>query len=362
MATQVTNYQCPACTAPLQYVGERGRLECEFCGSTYSVREIEDLYQEKNEAAATAEQSEGAKAMYEDLWGEGAEHMRAYSCPSCGAELICDDTTAATSCPYCGNPTVIPAQFAGTKRPDYVIPFKVSREEAVAALQKHCQGKPLLPKAFKTEHHIQEIKGVYVPFWLFDGEAQADVTYKATNSTRMNMGDKTIVTTHHYAVRRAGEVCFRAVPVDGSTKMPDDYMDAIEPYDYKELKPFAMAYLPGFLADRFDVDAETGFVRAKERIYNSACDAMRQTVGFYETCIPLNTEIDIKRGDTRYALMPVWMLHTKYRGKDYLFAMNGQTGKMVGELPVSWKRFWAWFAGLAAGLFTAISAFLLLSV
>ena len=358
MATQVTNYQCPACTAPLQFVGESGRLECEYCNSTYSVEEIEQLYAAKNAAAETAEQSDGAKAMYDELWGEDAEHMRAYSCPSCGAELICDDTTAATSCPYCGNPTVVPGQFAGVKRPDYVIPFKLSKEDAVAALKQHCKGKPLLPKAFTREHHVQEIKGVYVPFWLYDGTAEADITYAASRSTRVHRGDDEIITTYHYRVRRAGTVDYVSVPVDASTKMPDAYMDAVEPYDYSGLKPFAMAYLPGYLADKYDVTADDGFARARVRMQNSAADAMANTVLGYETCIPTSGHVQAERKQAAYALMPVWMLSTQYKGKNYLFAMNGQTGKIVGELPMSWGRFWAWFAGIAAGSAAVLTALL----
>jgi hypothetical protein len=172
-------------------------------------------------------------------------------------------------------------------------------------------------------------------------------------------GDNEVTETDHFLVERSGSMAFEKVPVDASTKMPDEYMDAIEPYDYDELKPFAMAYLPGFLADKFDVDADKSFLRAQERIRNSAYDAMRDTVGFYETVIPISSHASISRGDTRYALMPVWMLNTKYKGKDYLFAVNGQTGKAVGELPMSWGRFWAWFGGISVGLASLASLFLL---
>ena len=362
MAVQVTNYQCPSCTAPLQFAAGKGKLECEYCLSSFTVEEIELLYDAANEQAAQAEPDAYETAMHEDLWGEDAEKMRVYGCPNCGAELICDETTAATSCPYCGNPTVVPGHFAGIRRPDYVIPFQINKEQAAAALQQHCKGKPLLPKSFRTDYLIQEIKGVYVPFWLFDGEADADVTYDASNSTSVRTGNQTVITTRHYKVRRAGNVAFRSIPVDASTKMPDDYMDAIEPYDYGELKPFSMAYLPGFLADKFDVDADTCFDRAKERIYNSACDSMRETVGFYETVVPVHTHVDIQRGDAAYALMPVWMVTAKYQGKNYLFAVNGQTGKMVGDLPVSWGKFWAWFAGISVGLTALASAILMLTM
>lgn len=360
MATQVVSYKCPACTAPLHFVGESGRLECEFCDSSYSVEEIEAIYGEKNERAELNRSSEDPDAGYDALWGEDGAHMRAYSCPSCGAELICDDTTAATSCPYCGNPSIVPGQFTGTKRPDYVIPFKLSKEDAVTALKQHCKGKPLLPKAFRDEQHIREIKGIYVPFWLFDGEADTDVRFAATRSSRMRRGDDEIITTQHFTLHRAGTVNFRSIPADGAAKMPDTYMDSIEPYDYRELKPFALAYLPGYLADQYDVEADTCFDRVCDRIRSSAYDAMRETVGFYETCIPVRSDAQVKRGNTHSALMPVWLLNTKYKGRDYLFAMNGQTGKMVGELPMSWGRFWAWFAGIAAGSAAALTALMTL--
>ena len=186
MPTQVTNYQCPACTGPLHFVGASGKLECDYCGSTYDVAEIEALYAEKEAKAAETQQKEEQKQAarkqeaadngwdtsdMSDDWGDDADAMRAYSCPSCGAELICDETTAATSCPYCGNPTVVPGKFAGALKPEYVLPFKLAKEDAVKALKAHYKGKPFLPKAFSAENHVQEIKGVYVPFWMFDGKA-----------------------------------------------------------------------------------------------------------------------------------------------------------------------------------------------
>ena len=166
MPAQVTNYKCPTCTGPLHFVGASGKLECDYCGASYDVAQIEALYAEKEGKAAAAQQSAEEKAAAEkktaegsewdmsDLstdWGAEGEGMKAYNCPSCGAQLICDATTAATSCPYCGNPTVVPGQFAGTLKPDFVIPFKVSREDAIQRLKQHYKGKVFLPKSFSSE-------------------------------------------------------------------------------------------------------------------------------------------------------------------------------------------------------------------
>lgn len=378
MPTQITNYQCPACTGPLHFKGSTGELECEYCGSTYEVAEIEALYAEKLKAAeeagarenekraarAAEAEKNGAEPGYDEAvagWGEDGEKMRAYSCPSCGAELICDETTAATSCPYCGNPTVVPGQFSGGLRPDCVIPFKLDKEAAVAALGRYYRGKKLLPKSFSEKNHIDEIKGVYVPFWLFDGEADADVSYDASTVRSYTSGKERVTVTEHYNVRRAGSVAFERIPVDASTKMPDEHMDAIEPFDYSELKPFSTAYMPGFLADKYDVSAQESSARADERASNTALDVMEATVQGYTSCIPVSKDVRLKKGGAKYALLPVWLLSTRWNGKNFLFAMNGQTGRLIGDLPISKGKFFAWFAGIAVPLM-AVMALLLRSM
>lgn len=377
MPAQVTNYQCPGCTGPLHFVGASGKLECDYCGASYDVAEIEALYAEKEEKAAAAQQAAEEKAAeqkkasadggdwdtsgFSDDWGEEGAHMKAYSCPSCGAELICDESTAATSCPYCGNPTVVPGQFSGELRPDYIIPFKLSKEDAVKALKAHYKGKIFLPKSFTNENHVQEIRGVYVPFWMFDGKAESDAHYQATRSRTYTSGDYEITETEHYEVYRAGSVSFEMVPVDASSKMPDDHMDSIEPYDYEDMNAFSTAYLPGFLADKFDVTAEDSRQRADSRCAGTLRSALEKTVSGYETCSARESNTTIKRGKVHYALMPVWMLNTKWHGKDFLFAMNGQTGKLVGDLPMSWGRFWGLFAAIAAPL-SAIGSFLAMTL
>jgi hypothetical protein len=160
-------------------------------------------------------------------------------------------------------------------------------------------------------------------------------------------------------VRRAGNVAFARIPVDGSTKMPDDLMDSIEPYNYDDLTEFSTAYLPGFLADKYDVSAEAAMDRADTRAKNTALEAIASSASRgYQTCVPVHTNVRLERGQVKYALMPVWLLSTRWNGKNYLFAMNGQTGRMVGDMPVSWVKFWITFAGLSAGLTLLLSMFI----
>ena len=372
MATQVTNYQCPACTGPLHFAGASGKLECEYCGSAYDVAEIEALYADKEEKARAASEKETEKAVSDagDGWDAGsagsawsaeeAAGLRSYCCPSCGAEIVCDQNTAATSCVYCGNPTVVPGQLGGNLKPDYVIPFKLDKDAAVKALKKYYKGKRLLPKAFSAGNHISEIQGIYVPFWLFDGEAECEASYDASRSHTHTEGDYEVTETEHYIVERRGSFDFQRIPVDGSSKMPDAHMDSIEPFDYAELKPFSTAYLPGYLADKYDVSAEESIQRANERVEGSADQLLRSTIQSYDSVMKRSSNIKIHKGDVRYAMLPVWMLHTKWQDKDYLFAMNGQTGKLIGDLPISKGKFAAWMAGISVPLMVILALLLFL--
>ena len=235
-------------------------------------------------------------------------------------------------------------------KPDLVIPFKLSREDAIRELKKHYRGKAFLPKTFSSENQLQKIQGIYVPFWLFSGEAEGSSHFECTRSRSYRSGEYRVTETEHYDVYRAGTMPFEKVPVDASSKMPDDHMDSIEPYDYSDLKPFSTAYLPGFLADKYDVSVEESRERADTRCMGSLQTALRDSVKGYETCFPRGKNASIKAGKVHYAMLPVWVLNTKWQDKDFLFAMNGQTGKLVGDLPVDRGRFWALFAAIAAPL------------
>lgn len=368
MATQVTNYICPACGGPLHFDSDTGKLKCDYCDSVYDVSYVEQYYAQKDESAGEAkheadqkEEAEGTSyaGYFTDEVTEDGFRVKVYSCPSCGAQLICDENTAATSCPYCGNNTVVPGNLDGALKPDYIIPFKYDKEAAKEGLKKHYKGKRLLPKAFSDKNHIDKIQGVYVPFWLYSGTLHADLSFKATRSVSHREGQYMVTDTSHFDVGRSGNVTFSNIPADASYKMPDDYMDSLEPFNFSEMVPFSNAYLPGYLADKYSVSAEDCDERARSRAVNTTRSEIGSTASVgYETCVPDGESFDILSRDVKYAFVPVWTLATKYQGKDYLFVMNGQTGKMVGNLPVSWGRFWGYFAAIAGCLSLIATAIL----
>lgn len=358
MAAEVTNYKCPSCTGPLHFSSNTGKLACDYCGGAFELETIENLYSERDQAAAAATKDPGWDFNTEGWGEEEASHMRAYNCPSCRAEIICDDTTSATSCPYCNNPTIIPGNFTGTLRPDFVIPFKFDKEAAKAALKNHYKGKKFLPSSFSAGNRLEEIKGIYVPFWLFDGKSVGDIIYHGTKSKSHKEGKEEVTITDHYNVVRKGDIVFEKVPVDGSTKMPDAHMDAIEPYDYKDLVPFSTAYLPGYLADKYDLKSSECSERANERIRRSTEEAFASTVKGYEKLSSESSIIDIKPVNVNYVLLPVWLLNTKWNGETFTFAMNGQTGRLIGDLPIDKTKYYAWFAGISLPLMALLGILL----
>ena len=239
-------------------------------------------------------------------------------------------------------------QFSGALRPDLVIPFKLDKKAAKAGLMKHLTGKRLLPKVFRDQNHIDEIKGVYVPFWLFDTDVDAQVRYRATRVNAWSDSDYNYTETSYYMVHRGGSVGFEHVPVDGSSKMADDLMESIEPYNFDDAVDFQTAYLAGFLADKYDVTAEQSIDRANERVKRSTEETFAQTVKDYTTVRTENSSVQFRGGKAKYALYPVWLLNTTWNGNKYTFAMNGQTGKFVGDLPVDKSAATRWTLLLTA--------------
>ncbi len=338
----------------MHFDADTGKVKCDYCDSLFTIDEVKRYYEERNKKAkAAASEAGNASASAQELgadapnvetaagsdWSKGAD-LKVYHCGNCGAELIADASTAATTCPYCGNPTVIPGQFSVGRRPDYIIPFAAKKETAIEKLKEYYKGKLLLPKSFTEGNHLQEIKGVYVPYWLFGGSVDADMSFECGKSTVSVEGDFEVTRTRLYDVQRAGTMTFDKIPCDASTSMPDDLMDSIEPFDYGKLTGFELEYLPGFLANKYDVEAKE----------------LQNSISGYDSVQQKNKNAVVHHGKTDYALMPVWLLYTRWKEEDFLFAMNGQTGKMTGNLPVSKGKTAAWFAGIGAVAFAFFMA------
>ncbi len=355
-STIVLEYKCPCCDAGLVFDQERQKMHCQYCDNTFDLDTVKAYHQQKGKADTTSLSWDYATT--DTMNQEEEEALQCFICQSCSGQLLTDHQTLATFCPYCGNPAVLPARASGILKPDGVIPFKLGKEQAMAAFKKLCKGKPLLPSLFKSQHQIEKITGIYVPFWLFDCDSELDGSYKATRVHTWSDRDYVYTKTDHYMLTRHSNAAFGGIPMDGSSKIDDAFMESIEPFDYSQIQPFETAFLSGFLADKFDVAADAGEDRIRQRVDRSMNELLQPSFLGYASVVPTARQLDVRNSKARYILLPVWFLNTRYKNKVYTFAMNGQTGKMTGSFPICPKRTAAWFAGIAAAVTLVANIFL----
>ncbi len=350
-------YKCPQCGAPLTFDSKTQRMNCQFCRGSFDESAVksqevsgrEEPTQADYETPASwqqkAEQST-QPSIQQDLSQE--EDFRGYRCPDCGAEVLTDANTAATFCSFCHNPTIIPQRLDGVYRPSYVIPFAVSKEQAGEIYKNSLRKKPLLPRYFHNTAVLEKLTGIYVPFWLYDCNAWGGLQAKAKTVHSHIEGDYRVTRTDHYHVIREGQASFSGIPADGSKKMDDRAMDALEPFDYSKIRPFDMSYLSGYFGEKYDIDAAGVFPRIQQRVSGAMHGMLQETITGFTGYTVSQEQYALPQSRAAYALLPVWLLNVKYHGEFLSFMINGQSGKIVGDLPMSKQRIAAWFCGIAA--------------
>jgi len=355
----IVEYKCPCCSGAISFDPGTQKMVCPFCNTELDVQTVIDFNQENEDMAGESSFEWDDYGKEKDSWGSD-EGLAVYTCSSCAGELIADSSTQATICPYCGSPVILSGNLSGVYKPDYVIPFKLGKEQAKAGLEKFLKGKILLPAEFKDTNRIESIDPFYVPFWLFDCMADAKIRYRGTKVRTWSDSRYHYTKTSFYSILRSGSLSFEKVPADGSTKMDDKYTQSVEPFDYSDLVDFQMPYLAGYKAEKYDVTPKEAIPIVNNRIRTSTEQTFSSTVRGYNTVRVDSSKINLITGKTRYALLPMWILTTKYNDKSYMFAMNAQTGKFVGELPVSKKKAAGLFFGFAAAFGAVLTAIALI--
>lgn len=347
---QVMEQKCSSCGAPLRFDPEKAKLVCDSCGNVQDIPaelQIGDVEMDGFDFGELVDHATDA----------GAEALPVYNCVSCGAEVIAPAEQIATTCPYCGNNIVLTDKVTGKLRPDGLIPFRIDKKQLPDAVNEFYKGKALLPRNFFSEQALGKVTGVYVPFWMFSGRVAGTLRFRGETTTSSRQGDYILTQTHHYQLMRDADVVYKDVPVDASGRISDKLMDSLEPFDISDAKPFDMRYLAGFTADRFDREKGDVSDRARRRMVTSTEDAVSSTLsGHYMNLRRAGGELRATL-TARYMLLPVYLFTIRYGDKDYEFAMNGQTGKVVGELPVSKsvssRYFWTRMGAVAAAVVAA---------
>ncbi|MCR5250261.1 MAG: hypothetical protein K6E50_06630 [Lachnospiraceae bacterium] len=344
---KLQEYKCPNCTGPLEFQGDIQKMVCEYCGSEFDMSEFKQSAEQKQEKNSEWEQKQSAEL------AAGANGMQEWECKACGAVLVSDGQVGATECPYCGNPAIVESTFSGMNLPDGIIPFAIKKDTAMQKMKDFYSGKKLIPDEFVKNNRMEKIQGVYVPFWLFDCGARGTGFYKATKVKRRFT--KTVKDSNgqdiqehwkeveEYAVSRSAHMRYAKVPADGAKEMKDEYMDSIEPFDYSKIIDYEPAYFSGYLANKYDESAEEVKGRVDTRIKSTTESAIRETVTGYDSVNQESCNITIEDGKIDYCMLPVWMLTTRWNGGQYTFAVNGQTGKVTGDMPVDNNKATAMF-------------------
>ncbi len=332
------NYKCPGCGGPMEFSAEEQVLKCTFCGNTLPIdAELEDQVESSTESEKEPEPE------YDEYHG--------YKCPSCGAEIVTDDNTTATFCSFCGNPTMMEDRMDGVRRPSRVIPFMLDKQAARENFRGWTRKGLLTPGEFRKKATIEKLTGMYVPFWLYDYNANVRMTARCTRTRREYHGDDEIIYTDHFLVNRHIQADYDKLPADASEKMDDDLMDMLEPFEYNKLTSFNMGYLSGYYAEKYDYTSADMKDRIETRVKKYADDAARSTIIGYDSVRPISTNYALRCTNTEYVMMPVWMLNYYWKGKLQTVAINGETGKRAGKLPSSPLRVFLWWAGISVGSF-----------
>lgn len=359
----VVQYKCPGCGADMQYDAKTRKLKCGSCGRLMEIDAMprqdvggpEDGTDGKvdpfapEDIADEAEFERVEKETGSAAFGEGDGCQ--YVCNNCGAVVITTEDTTATKCSFCGAPVVLGDRLSGKKAPVWIIPFKIGKEQAKEAFRKWCGNGKLTPRDFMTADRIKNITGMYVPFWLYDLEGTGEADCMATRVRTYSQGEYIYTETKHYHVYRRLHMTYCKVPVDASEKMNDEMMDKLEPFPYHELTRFNMPYLAGYLAEQYNYDDRELLPRVKERVKRYADEYLASTITGYSTVVYNRKDIQLNPVNARYTLLPVWMVCYDYHDSEHVFAMNGQTGKIVGKPPLSKQKMGIWFAGISAVLF-----------
>ncbi|MGG6309353.1 TFIIB-type zinc ribbon-containing protein [Paenibacillus macerans] len=332
----VIEYKCPSCGSGMAFDSTTGTLSCPGCGRKDNIEQIPD-------------------PLKQQVFAE--DEVREYHCESCGAVIVTEPETSATTCSFCGSAVVLSDRLTGKLAPAKVIPFAISKEEAMAAFKKWCRKGLLTPRGFMTADRIKGITGMYVPFWLYDLLNNIDIRGHGTKVRSYRRGDYRYTETDHFEFYRRIRLNYVRLPIDASAKMNDQLMDKLEPFPYEELKTFKTPYLAGFIAEKYNYTGEELTPRAREKTMPYIESYISSTVSEYSTVSFTDNQIDatVKRAD--YTMLPVWMVYYDYKGKQYTFAMNGQTGKVVGKPPLSKGKMAAWFAGVSGVSFFGLKIF-----
>lgn len=327
----VITYKCPNCGGELLFDPESQKFKCEYCLSSFEEGELQ------NPEESTSIGSE-PKTKYSSRTQQEEQEAVVYHCPNCGAEIITDATTAATFCFYCHNPVILSGRLDGSLKPDCIIPFSIEKEEAIKRFTEWIGKKKFVPHAFFSKDQIEKISGIYFPYWTFDLQVNGILHASGENVQVWTSGDYRYTERSYYSVLRGGRIRFWDLMKNALKKADFKLSEGVLPFETDKMIPFSMAFLSGFQAEKRDIEIDDLKDEVTHQIYGYTTQLLEETAQEYTSLTDKKYDVTITNSSIQYLLLPVWILTYPKKGKTYYYAMNGQTGKVCGVLPVNWKK------------------------
>ena len=344
MATVI--YKCKNCGGPVKYSATLGKFNCEYCNTVYS----------EDEVKALTLLSEREDVVVDAVNGDYVE----YHCPSCGANIVTDETTVATNCYYCNNPIVMSGKLESSQMPTKVIPFRVDKKSALESFENWIKTKKFVPKSFfNDKQEIEEINGVYFPYWLYNTNVLVDIDREGSRTYTRTEGDYRVTYRKDFRIVRKGDIDVKNLPKLALAKSNKVLVESVYPFDFNNAINFDSSYLSGFVAEKKDIEKEVLMNSIEDDVYKYSTKVVRDSMTG-ESVNVVNNDFTIGQGSFEYAMLPVWAISYNDRdsNKHFFFSVNGQTGKVVGKLPIDNAKLY--LSGLIAilPLFLIINAIL----
>jgi len=353
-----STFPCPGCGNQMLFVPGSDHLKCSHCGN------------EKQVDRQKAESVEHELVFSEDEatnntdWGP---EQHSITCRSCTGVMLVPASQTATVCAFCGSPNVLPQGDSRTIRPESVIPFLVSRDQAVAAFNDWKSRRWFVPEKFKNGTVTSALTGIYVPYWTFDASSYAAYTaqvgyYKYRTETRTRVVDGKVETytenvryTDWYPTSGDCSLRFDDVLIPASDQFDLELLWKLGDFDLGKLVPYAPDYLSGFVAQRYTATLQVGWSVARERMNSRLEEEIKRKIGGDEIS---NLSMDVRYADQTYKhiLLPVWNATYRYNGELFRFMVNGQTASVTGRVP---RSEWKILGFVLCWLFLAIFIFIL---
>ncbi len=323
-ASMLDSYKCSNCGGYMTFDASLGKLRCLSCKQ----EEVVEDYEAEFESYACQDESN----VYHD--GEA----RQYLCRQCGSAVVTDNRSAVSDCPFCGNQMTLGERLSGEDAPAQVVPFRISEKEAAKAFRKWRRKLPFSPHDFPKGQEVGKVTGIYFPVMCYDLRAQGEVMVDALRRKKLVTPEDEREEISHYDLYRKNDLSFREVLVSNSGNVSDCLLEKMCPYDFEQSQSFSSVHLSRCFSEKNVKSPEEVFLSAQKKAEKYVEEYLLHSIDGYEEAAIDEKKYEIGKSAAKYVLLPVWLVMHHGRDEEYIFAMNGQTGKIASDPPVSWIK------------------------